>query len=289
MKQLLLISLLLLTVSAQAQQKEPSQNQSIASYGIQVTFAKTVHIIFPTGIKYVDLGSTDLIAGKAEGADNVLRIKSAVESFPGETNFSVITEDGSFYSFNASYANEPELLNVEMKDYLENGFSSTRMNVYLKELGNESPALVKMIMQSIYNKDEKRLRHLGCAKFNIQTTIRGIYVYNELFYFHTQISNKSNVPFDIDYIKFKVVDKKTAKRTATQETVLYPIRSYNEQLKIEGNRNVRTVFALKKFTFDDSKILLVEWYEKNGGRHQSIRVDSQDINDAYPISEIKIK
>ena len=85
------------------------------------------------------------------------------------------------------------------------------------------------------------------------------------------------------------MDKKTAKRTATQETVLYPIRSYNEQLKIEGNRNVRTVFALKKFTFDDSKILLVEWYEKNGGRHQSIRVDSQDINDVYPISEIKIK
>ena len=41
--------------------------------------------------------------------------------FPGETNFSVICEDGSFFSFNAKYAREPEMLNIEMKDFLENG------------------------------------------------------------------------------------------------------------------------------------------------------------------------
>ena len=291
---ILIISLFFINYLAMAQTKEgmlkpPPYNQSIATYGIQVTFYKTVHIIFPTGIKYVDLGSDDLIAGKAEGADNVLRIKSAVEGFPGETNFSVITEDGSFYSFNASYAKEPELLNVEMKDYIENGYSQTRMNIYLKELGNESPALVKMIMRSIYTGNEKRLRHLGSNKFNMQALIKGIYVYNELFYFHVQLTNKSNVPYDIDYVKFKIIDKKSAKRTATQETVIYPIRSYNEQLKIEGNATVRTVFVLKKITFSDDKVMLVEWYEKEGGRHQSIRVESQDINDAYPVSEIKIK
>ena len=294
MKQLSLLILLIFTVTVKAQIRESMKietphNQSIVSYGIQVTFAKTVHIIFPSAIKYVDLGSTDLIAGKAEGADNVLRIKSSVEDFPGETNFSVITEDGSFYSFDASYSKEPELLTVEMKDYQENGYSQTRMNVYLKELGNESPALVKMIMQSIYSDNEKRLRHLGCNKFKMQALIKGIYVYNELFYFHVQLTNKSNIPYDIDYLKFRIIDKKNARRTATQETVIYPVRSYNEQLKINDHSTVRTIFALKKFTFDDSKILLIEWYEKNGGRHQAIRVESQDISDANPINEIKIK
>ena len=33
--------------------------------------------------------------------------------------FSIICEDGSFYSFNAKYTKEPEMLNIEMKDFLE--------------------------------------------------------------------------------------------------------------------------------------------------------------------------
>ena len=38
---------------------------------------------------------------EADGVENVVRVKAAVRDFPGETNFSVITGDGSFYSFSA--------------------------------------------------------------------------------------------------------------------------------------------------------------------------------------------
>ncbi|KAB6104127.1 DUF4138 domain-containing protein, partial [Bacteroides xylanisolvens] len=41
------------------------------------------------------------IAGKADGAENVIRVKATVRNFPNETNMSVITEDGSFYTFSA--------------------------------------------------------------------------------------------------------------------------------------------------------------------------------------------
>lgn len=76
-------------------------------------FSKTVHILFPfLEVRYVDLGSTDIIAGKADGVENVVRVKAAVRDFPGETNFSVITGDGSFYSFLVSYEEEPEALNT---------------------------------------------------------------------------------------------------------------------------------------------------------------------------------
>ncbi|AIJ35256.1 hypothetical protein EG14_04060 [Porphyromonas gingivalis] len=46
------------------------------------------------------------------------------------------------------------------------------------------------------------------------------------------MKNSSNVPFDTDFIKFKVVDKKVTKRTAIQESVLYPVRSFNEVITI---------------------------------------------------------
>ena len=240
--------------------------QMVTPYGVEVTFAKTVHIIFPAAVRYVDL------------AENVIRVKATTEGFPGETNFSVICEDGSFFSFNAKYAREPEMLNIEMKDFLENedtsDFSHTRMNIHFRELGNESPLLVKLIMQSIYG---------------IQFLIKGIYTYNGMLYVHTQTKNSSNVPFDTDFIRFKITDKKVPKRTAIQETVLDAVRSYNEVIEIAGKSTVRTVYALPKFTIPDDKLLLVELYEKNGGRHQTIRVENADIVNAEVINELKIK
>lgn len=267
--------------------------QMVTPHGVQVTFAKTVHIIFPSAVRYVDLGSDWIIAGKADGAENVIRVKATTEGFPGETNFSVICEDGSFYSFNARYAHEPEMLNIEMKDFLENGdttdFSHTRMNIYFRELGNESPLLVKLIMQSIYKEDRREIRHLGCKRFGVQFLLKSVHSHNGLFYFHTETRNRSNVAFRTEFIRFKVVDKKVPKRTAIQERVIDPVRSYNEVLVTEGKSDVRTVYAVPQFTIPDDKLLVIELFEKDGGRHQTIRVENADLVAAKQINELKIK
>ena len=73
-------------------------NRMIPPYALEVTFSKTVHVIFPAPIRYVDLGSADLLAAKADGTDNVLRVKAALRDFSRESNLSVITEDGSYYT-----------------------------------------------------------------------------------------------------------------------------------------------------------------------------------------------
>lgn len=267
--------------------------QMVTPHGVQVTFAKTVHIIFPSAVRYVDLGSNWIIAGKADGAENVIRVKATTEGFPGETNFSVICEDGSFYSFNARYAHEPEMLNIEMKDFLENGdttdFSHTRMNIYFRELGNESPLLVKLIMQSIYKEDRREIRHLGCKRFGVQFLLKSVHSHNGLFYFHTETRNRSNVAFRTDFIRLKIVDKKVPKRTAIQERVIDPVRSYNEVLVTEGKSDVRTVYAVPQFTIPDDKLLVIELFEKDGGRHQTIRVENADLVAAKQINELKIK
>lgn len=267
--------------------------QMVTPHGVQVTFAKTVHIIFPSAVRYVDLGSNWIIAGKADGAENVIRVKATTEGFPGETNFSVICEDGSFYSFNARYAHEPEMLNIEMKDFLENGdttdFSHTRMNIYFRELAGESPLLVKLIMQSIYKEDRREIRHLGCKRFGVQFLLKSVHSHNGLFYFHTETRNRSNVAFRTDFIRFKIVDKKVPKRTAIQERVIDPVRSYNEVLVTEGKSDVRTVYAVPQFTIPDDKLLVIELFEKDGGRHQTIRVENADLVAAKQINKLKIK
>lgn len=268
-------------------------DRMIPPYALEVTFYKTVHIIFPSAIKYVDLGSADIIAGKADGSENVLRVKAALRDFSRETNLAVITEDGSYYTYNVKYADEPAKLNIEMKDFLHDGEAVNRSNnsqeVYLKELGSESPLLVRLIMKSIHKDDKRLVKHIGCKRFGIQSVLKGIYTHNGLLYFHTELKNSTNVPFTVDFVSFKVVDRKVAKRTAIQEQVIVPLRAYNYVTEVGGKSRERTVFTLPKFTLPDDKQLVVEISEQNGGRHQQFVVTNAELVRARVINELKVK
>ena len=253
-------------------------SQMIPPHGLEITYDKTVHVIFPSPIKYVDLGSTNLIAGKADGAENVIRVKAARKHFRNETNMSVITEDGNFYTFNVKYADEPLLLNVEMCDFIHDGETVNRpnnaMEIYLQELGSESPRLVRLIMKSVHKQDKRRIKHIGCKRFGVRFLLKGLYAHGDLLYFHTEVRNATHVPFDVDFVTFKIVDKKIVRRTAMQEQVIYPLRAFNYVTRVEGKKDERTVFALPKFTIPDDKKLVVEMYEKQG-RSEERRVGKE--------------
>lgn len=268
-------------------------DRMIPPYGLEVTYDKTTHIIFPSSVRYVDLGSPNLIAGKADGAENVIRVKATVKNFREETNMSVITESGSFYTFNVKYAEEPLLLNIEMKDFIHDGSEVNRPNnaldIYLKELGSESPKLVYLISKSVHKDNKRHIKHIGSKAFGIQYLLRGLYTHNGLLYFHTQIRNRSNVPYEVDFVTFKIVDKKVMKRTAIQEQVIFPLRAYDYVTTIAGKKDGRTVFVLDKFTIPSDKVLVVEMHEKSGGRHQTFTVESEDIVRARVINELKVK
>ncbi|MBS5908926.1 MAG: conjugative transposon protein TraN [Dysgonomonas mossii] len=306
MKHLILIFAFAVSILSVKAQENPSSgdlyngltrpvtfDRMIPPYGLEITFSKTVHIIFPDAVRYVDLGSSDLIAGKADGAENVLRVKAAARDFSTETNMAVITDDGSYYTFNVKYSDEPQKLNIEMKDFIHDGEVVNRPNnaqeIYLTELGKESPLLVKLIMNSIYKNDRREIKHIGSKRFGIQFILKGIYSHNGLLYFHTQVKNSSNVPFSVDFVTFKIVDKKVAKRTAIQETVITPLRAHNFVMQIDGRRDQRTVFTLPKFTIPDDKQLIIELNEKEGGRHQSFVIENNDLVRARVINELEVK
>lgn len=276
----------------QGMTKSIPEGRTIIPYGLEVTFDKTTHLIFPSPIRYVDLGSNNLVASKAEDAENVLRIKASVKEFETETNLSVICDDGSFYAFNVKYADEPEKLNLEMRDFLYGGSSNVptnRADIYFKELGNESPVLVKLIMQTIHSNNKRLIRHIGAKQFGVQFTLKGLYTHNGLIYFHTAIKNSNNLAYQIDHISFRVVDKDTTKRTATQELELKPLRTFNELTQVKGRKEERMIYALEAFTLPHGKILEVTLHEYNGGRTLTYMVENDDIVRAENINDLQLK
>lgn len=269
--------------------KTPLALGKIEPYKMEVTYDKTSHLIFPTAIRYVDLGSEYLIAGKAEDAENVLRVKATVRDFEAETNFSVITNDGRFYSFNVYYSSYPEVLSYDLLTMQKAVDKANGNDVLFEELGNNSPSLAGLLLETIYKKDKRIVKHIGAKSFGIQFILKGIYIHNGKYYFHTELRNRTNVPFQIDFINFKVVDKKIAKRTVVQERPLIPLRTYKPLEEIGGKSTEQNVFLLDQFTIADDKVLLIEIFEKNGGRHQTLQIENSDLIKARLVNDMHLK
>ncbi|OPC21957.1 conjugative transposon protein TraN [Elizabethkingia bruuniana] len=274
---------------AQDSIRTPLALGKIEPYKMEVTYDKTSHLIFPTAIRYVDLGSEYLIAGKAEDAENVLRVKATVKDFETETNFSVITNDGRFYSFNVYYSSYPEVLSYDLLTMQKAVDKANGNDVLFEELGNNSPSLAGLLLETIYNKDKRIVKHIGAKSFGIQFILKGIYIHNGKYYFHTELRNRTNVPFQIDFINFKVVDKKVAKRTVVQERPMIPLRTYKPLDEIGGKSIEQNVFLLDQFTIADDKVLLIEIFEKNGGRHQTLQIENSDLIKARLINDMHLK
>ena len=267
----------------------PEAPAEIRPLRIEAGFSKTVHILFPSPVTYIDIGSMDIIAGKADGAGNVVRVKAAVRNFTTETNLTVITEDGGFFSFDVHYAENPAVSTIDIsalkQPAVESGSSqpepaSAEGRVLLQEVGREKPATVKRVLGDIYRQNRMDVKGICTKKYGIGVEVLGIYVHNDVIYIHTMISNETNISFEVDARQFIVADRKLAKRTAQQQTPLEILRVCNDPTVVRGHQRQRTVFALQKFTIPDDKVLLLEIIERNGARHQTVEIPAKELLDA---------
>ena len=256
---------------------------------VEVSFNKTTHLIFPAPVQYVDLGSTDIIADKATGAANVVRLKAAVRDFQAETNLTVITADGRFYAFDVRYADDPGPLSIRIMNDLQaqipEGKAPT-VPVRLDALDGDDAARIDSAMEQIYNNDKPQIKHIGYKRYGLQTLLTGIYIDSEgWLYFGIEMRNDSRIPFDIDHIRMYVRDKRLPRRTAVQDIEIVPVRRLHPLSEIDTGKTGRTVWAIPKMTIPDGKALHIDIYERGGGRHQSLRVENRDILAAKPIPE----
>ena len=273
----------------------PDGPQQIEPRKIEAGFTKTVHILFPSPVTYIDIGSMDIIAGKADGAENVVRVKAAVQNFTAETNLTVITEDGGFFTFDVHYAENPAIstLNLTVRepqtegvkkpvatDDLQQRVPASEGRVLLREVGREKPATVKRMLSDIYRQNRTDVKGIRTKKYGIGVEVLGIYVSNDVVYLHICMYNDTNISFEVDSRRFVVADRKLAKRTAQQQTPLEILRVCNDPAVVRGHQRQRTVFALPKLTISDDKVLLLEIIEKNGARHQTVEIPAGELLDA---------
>lgn len=144
-------------------------------------------------------------------------------------------------------------------------------------------------MKTIWKNNNREIKHIGCKHFGMELILKGLYTHNGLLYFHTELRNKTQVPYSADFMTFKVVDRKVAKRTAIQERVLQPLRTYNEVNEIGGRSTERSIYVLEQFTLPEDKELIVTLFERNGGRTLEFTLENEDLIRAQSIDNLKLK
>ena len=238
---------------------------AMAQTSLCISTDKTTSLVFPFAIRHVDRGTESVLVQPIKEVPTILLLKAASKDFP-ETNLSVITDDGSIYSFVVRYEKKPA--------------------VWVYHLPINKNATLATYANAILD-NSQTIRGIKDKKWEMLAQIKGIYIRADVIYYQLYLVNQSPVDYDIDLLRFYISDKKKSKRTAMQENELKPLYVAGNMTQVKANSNSVIVVALDKFTIPDAKYLAVQVMEKNGGRNLFMKISNRKIMQAIPLPDLK--
>ena len=105
------------------------------------------------------------------------------------------------------------------------------------------------------------------------------------FFFRLDIRNKSNLPYDIDFIRFYIRDLKTVARMATHEQEIVPVySSLHKKTTLVKKQEIAKTFAFHCFSLSQDQALNIEIYERHGNRHLYLQIKQKDLDELQTIN-----
>lgn len=260
------IFLMLLNVKTNGQDTRTS---AIDPYRLAITFAKTTNLIFPYAIKSIDKGSRDILVQKAIGVENVLQLKAAKQGFP-ETNLTVVTADGSLYSYVLNYSEQPTGINIRVQN------AQVAPNPLAVFTPDGTTDLIQGNSEKVAEK-RKSVRGIKESAYGTEIELRGVFVQEGVIYFQFDLRNLSGLNYDIKTLRFFIKDKKKSRRTASQEIDINPLFVLGNTKIIRSNSEQVVVVAVPKFTIPNRQVFKVQLQEENGGRNLELSIRNKDL------------
>ncbi len=241
---------------------------------ISVCETKATHIICPEKVSYLQAGDNSLIIAEVVPEHpNLVRIK-AVEPFEGESSLTIVSSD-KVYSLFVKYADTNEIsydLESFHAEKAGNSGSDILPEYLLKELSHQ-----------ILSKGKKHIKKRKSKKDGIKFQLTNIYLKQDVLFFELQITNGTNMGYDVEGFHWWIDDKKRYKSTNVQEYQILPDYQHYNIKYIPAKTTLREVFVLPKMTIPDKRILRIEMLEKalgNTGRKLILEIQNRDVLEA---------
>jgi conjugative transposon TraN protein len=231
---------------------------------------RTVHILAPEPILYVDISSPEVDGDLPEPA--ICRLKSAPGKFAPGQSFTVTLVTRSLvaaYELVLSGGNgsskEAYVIAVDpMRAYRINTATLTELefrSLAMKALGQKSKA-----------------RGLKARAPGLRTRINNVFVVGDYLLFDLSLKNDSRLTLDIDEVRFKIADRRQLDAHVSQETPLAPVYSYYDGGRAGPSADWRNFYLFPRFNFASDKRLLIELSEQQiSGRRLAIELKAEDI------------
>ena len=263
----LLAALLSITVAT----AQPTQIFTIESHPVEISAERTVAVSFPFSITSVDRGSTEILAQKAKGTQNVLLLKAAQKEIR-PTSLIVITSDGTIHSFELSYRHQPSSLTV-----LSDPTSSR--NAKSVDLRDERQISEAIDLASRHPSNMQKRSSDG----GVSAALEGLFIKEQLMMLRVSLDNQSAIDYDVESIRMFARDRRQVKRTASQHEEIVPLKTSFALNQVKGSEQKSLVIVIPKMTLPKGKRFTIEVTEKGGARHLHISLNARQLR---PVSAL---
>jgi hypothetical protein len=260
-----LISFLLVSTYAQAQNMVDIDT-------IYANEQKTVSMFFPDPIRQGITGSSNYAFSYNRDKEQYFGLLQAT---PGEeSNLLVVTGDGEVYSYLLRYSQKLEKLNyfIETAESIGNertgGTNLPKLEIKQPNIESildttKSTEYSKLCTQLLQNP-----RPFDQIKYKDGVSIRmtkSIYYINDV-YILFEISNDSQIDFEINNLSLYKVNGNKRRKASYQELLLSPTFQFKLPQVVPKGQQVQFVSVYPKFTLGSREKLMVKLDELNGAR-----------------------
>ena len=235
----------------------------------------STHFVSPEPIEYVDISSPNVQGDLPE--KNIFRLRpDANKIHPGD-HFTITLVTKSYISVYKLIVKDP--LN---EDSIQNtGAYVISVNPNESVQVNQSGVLnnQQCFDLCINAMNQKRsIFDLNTKSYGMKMYVSNIYTIGDYILVEIEAKNKTKLPFNIDQVRFKIVDKHLVKSAVSQDIELKPFYSFRDSNRKIITSKWRNFYVFKKFTYPSQKIFTIEMTEKQySGRRITLKVDYNQI------------
>lgn len=253
---------LLIVAGLIVQAQEPGFHlEGMSSRLVPVTVRKMTNLIFPVDVAAGVRVSRDVLVQKVKGVENVVELKALTRDF-APTNLSVYGDDGRLYSFVLHYVEDTTVL-----DY--------------RVVGDSALGVVRLsgwpVSPEQLRADARRLvvsggfLHRRVAGDGLGVTLTGVYAQDSLLWLILDLRDKTPMGIRRVSLRLYTQEKKTVKRTASQELEISPV--YSEGVgALAGLGRSAVAVAIRPLFLRRGRRLVVVIADAAGDRQVVLRV-----------------
>lgn len=268
---------------------------------VEVSQMYTIHLVFSSDVKYVDIPAREYISGRIVTESQNMVAINVLKPFDFTTTISVLEVDGTMQTFKLKYCENPELMivdtragaayatdnrvntlgswNAQASKEVQAAATSSAVaaerskSVTAAFTDNGAPSLEQVM------KLDQRLYHIGDQNAGVEAYCSNLFEYSDVTYVILTLLNTTDRGYETGSAQFSIeLHKKNSENLAMDNTV-WPIKT-SGVLSCPSGGITRMGYLLPKVSLEKGQKLRIYIYERGGNRNLVLTLSEKDVNRA---------